>query len=215
MKDLIVRCSELKKMMTLPKSKSTEFSETTMEWLVDKAFQYVTDYRPAITSRAMEKGKMVEDKSIDLLNNVYFTEYQKNTERKTNDWLTGECDIVEGNLIRDVKSSWSIDTFPKIQHQAEKIIKSSGYDWQGRGYMLLWDKDQFSVDFCLVDTPIELIPAYEDLMKHYVDRLSPLVRVTSTYFDRDKEVEEKMFEQYQRCNIKYKEIVEELKIKNS
>ena len=60
----------------------------------------------------MQKGIDCEQQSIDLLNNVEFRlskPYVKTQERKSNEWITGECDIydAETRTIRDIKtSSW-------------------------------------------------------------------------------------------------------------
>ena len=104
----------------------------------------------------MQKGIDCEQASIDLLNTAEFRfskPYIKNTERKSNDWITGECDIYdpESRLIRDIKTSWSMYTFPLFDTECKD------YEWQMRGYMWLWDCDTASVDYCLVDTPEHLI----------------------------------------------------------
>ena len=56
----------------------------------------------------MQKGIDCEQQSIDLLNNVEFRlskPYVKNSERKSNQWITGECDIYDADTrtIRDIK----------------------------------------------------------------------------------------------------------------
>jgi hypothetical protein len=151
------------------------------------AAQEVYGYDKTISSKPIEKGLMVEDQSIELLNGVLFTNFTKNKERKTNDWITGECDVRDDHRIIDIKSSWSLDTFPKlIKHGMD-----TGYEWQGRGYMMLEDKPGFAIAYCLVDTPVELI-GYEDETLHYVSHIQPELRVTMVPYKRDLALEEKI-----------------------
>src|SRR3546814_17941345 len=82
-------------------------------------------------------------RSIELYNSVFFTDHKKNTERRTNDWITGECDIFDGRTIKDIKSAWSLATFPKTPASAH----DSGYEWQGRAYMWLWGAEEFELAF--------------------------------------------------------------------
>ena len=156
--------------------------------------QLMYGYEDEVTSKYMTKGIMVEDCSIQLINDVFFTAYQKNTERKWNDWLTGECDIFAGTKIIDVKSSWSVQTFPASQSAAKDV----GYEWQGRAYMMLWDVDQFEVIHCLVNTPEELI-GYENEKFHIVDYINPELRVTRVCYERDKSLEDKIKQRVEDC----------------
>ena len=152
------------------------------------AGEFVYSYEKLVTSKYMEKGSMVEQQSIDLYNSVFFTDHQKNTERRETDWMTGECDIVTSRRIIDIKSAWSLDTFPKTADQAHDSI----YEWQGRAYMRLWDRPEFELAWCLVDTPDELI-GYEDEQLHFFEhRLDPHMRITTKLYQRDLELEARM-----------------------
>lgn len=148
------------------------------------AKQFVYQYSPDFSSKAMQKGIICEDLSIELYNDVFFTNYTKNTLRKENEWISGECDIDGSDRIIDIKSSWSLQTFPAFTDDAH----DSGYEWQGRGYMMLWNKDIFELAYCLVTTPDELI-GYESAGIHVVDHIPPELRVTSMIYDRDKSKE--------------------------
>ncbi len=109
----------------------------------------------------------------------------KNTERRENDWLSGECDVVQAHRITDIKSSWSLATFPALSDDG----RDADYEWQGRAYMMLWDKPEFEIAYCLVSTPDELI-GYEDVDLHYVDHINPALRVTSVLYQREIALEE-------------------------
>jgi hypothetical protein len=160
-------------------------AKTTCERL---AKQFVYGYDSVMTSKYTEKGTQVEDQSIALRNQVFFTNYKKNTERRTNEWITGECDlIIPGNRVIDIKSSWSLDTFPATSKAGE----DKTYEWQGRAYMWLWDVPEFEINYCLVNTPDELI-GYEDTALHYVDHIEPELRVTRVVYRRDLALEQKI-----------------------
>ena len=53
---------------------------------------------------------------------------------------------------------------------------ANDYEWQMRGYMMLWDCDTAIVDYCLVDTPEHLI-GYEQRELHIVSHIDPEKRV--------------------------------------
>jgi hypothetical protein len=180
-----IRASSLGKIMTEPKNKSEVLSEGAKTFLEDMAKEFVYGYHKVVSSKEMEKGLLVEDESIELYNSVFFCDLKKNTERRNNDWITGECDVLHGPKIVDIKSSWSLATFPATS--AAGIDKD--YEWQGRAYMMLWDLDQFENAYCLVNTPDELI-GYEAQDLHYVDHIQPELRVTITPYKRDKDKED-------------------------
>lgn len=190
------RASSLADIMTEPKSKSEVLSVGAKTVIEKLAKQIVYGYDEEVSSKAMEKGILVEQQSIDLYNEVFFTNHAKNTVRKTNDWITGECDIVTPSKIIDIKSSWSLSTFPATAARGE----DKTYEWQGRAYMWLWDVDQFEVAYCLVNTPDELI-GYEQQELHYVDHINPELRVTRVFYERDRKLEEVIKQRVEDANL--------------
>lgn len=175
-------------------------------FLEDMAKEYIYGFHEVVTSKYMEKGTLVEDECIELYNTVFFTDLKKNKERKENQWITGECDLhIPLRKIVDIKASWSLSTFPATS--AAGI--DSGYEWQGRAYMWLWDVDEFENAFCMVNTPDELI-GYEDPELHYVDHINPALRVTITPYKRDKALEEKIKVKVEAANKYLDELVERI-----
>jgi hypothetical protein len=182
------RASSLAEIMTDPKGKDEVLSVGAKTACEKLAKQFVYGYDEVVTGKYMDKGIQVEDQSIALVNQVFFTNYKKNTERKTNDWITGECDLIIPKVkVIDVKSSWSLATFPATSRAGE----DKTYEWQGRAYMWLWGVPEFEINYCLVNTPDELI-GYEDTAMHYVDHIEPELRVTRVIYQRDIALEEKM-----------------------
>lgn len=181
------RASSLGDIMTDPKEKNEILSKGAKTYLEKIAKEFVYGYSEVITGKYMEKGLIVEPESIELYNSVFFTNYAKNTERRTNQWVTGECDIFTGDRIIDIKSSWSLATFPATAAAG----MDKGYEWQGRAYMMLWDVDHFDIAYCMVNTPDELIK-YEQEELHFVDHIDPALRVTIVSYERDLALEEKI-----------------------
>lgn len=156
-------------------------------FLKSLAKEYLYGYHAVISTKYMDKGLAVEPESIALYNSVFFTHHKKNTQRRQDDILTGECDLFTGKRIIDIKSAWNLDTFPAFSEDAHDVL----YEWQGRAYMRLWDCDEFELAYCLVNTPEELI-RYEQPDLHIVDHIPPERRVTSLIYTRDMELEKKI-----------------------
>lgn len=208
-----IRCSSLALIMTTPKeidahlvtpeveaikaktsAKRTPEEAALLKRLLDESLsagakthvqefarELVYGYHTVIGSKYMEKGLIVEDEAIALYNDVFFTNHKKNKERRENEWLTGECDIYDPDAREtiDTKSSWAVNTFPATPQEGEDIT----YEWQGRGYMMLWDTDMHKVAYCLVNTPPELIK-YEQEDLHFVDHIDERLRVTIVKYPR-------------------------------
>ena len=175
--------SSLGKIMTSAKGKGPEvLSVGAMTYCYERAKEFVYGYRPEISSKYLEKGLLVEDEAIQLYNLVNFTQYKKNTVRIENDCLTGECDIDGDDEIIDIKSAFSLATFPAISSRIDAKL----YDWQGRAYMILYDKPKFKIAYCMISTP-EHLCQYDDSTLHEVDHIDPSLRVTVREFERDEE----------------------------
>ena len=127
-KQLIVHASECHKLMTNPKRKGDELSETTKKWLKEKAVEEVLGLRKKITTKPMIKGTVCEQKSIDLYNKVMLTNYQKNSLSKEQNGFTGTPDLLGKERVVEIKTSWDASTFPFFKDEVNKLIKRSGYD---------------------------------------------------------------------------------------
>ena len=192
------RCSSLGKLMTEPRSKSEGvLSVGAKTYIRELAAQEIFGVEFEVSSKAIEKGIEVEGDSIDLLNSVRGLSLFKNTERKYNDFITGECDLFDAEAKRghDIKSSWSIATFPITVADCEDRL----YEWQMRGYMALWDADEWEVNYCLVDTPDRLI-GFEPMPLHVVSHLPEWMRVTTWTVKRDLEKEAAIYEKVKAAN---------------
>lgn len=199
------RASSLADIMTEPKSKTEVLSVGAKTAIIQMAREFVYGYDSIVSTKYMTKGIECEDQSIDLLNSVLFTDYKKNTERKTNDWITGEADLVCEDCIRDIKTSWSLDTFPVL----EEMCDNKTYWWQMQAYMWLYEKPKAEVCYCLIDTPEELI-GYENRALHQVSHIAPELRVTRWKIDRDDDAIAKIAPKVEAARDYYQQIIDRI-----
>lgn len=150
------RCSAIGKIMTDPKKKSDKLSVTCLSyvhsWIKSQPEFYDRDIN--FRSKYTAKGNFCEKGAIELAAGFYgWGNVQKNEERRSNGYITGEADIVLPDSIEDVKNSWSQETFPLFHTE----IPIDGYGWQGQGYMELWEKPKFGLVYALMDAPERLV----------------------------------------------------------
>ncbi len=151
-----IRCSSLGSLFTDPKSKADkdagELSKTAKTHLVEVYADTRWGRYEEITSKEIEKGNLCEADIIEILGFADNKPYKKNTERKTNEWITGEADIVD-EIIIDSKASWNAVSYLK------RIIETLDSDhwYQLQGYMMLWDKPAARVSYVLVNCPFSIL----------------------------------------------------------
>ena len=207
MREILIRCSSLGKIMTEPKTKTEGIlSVGAKTYIRELAQQEILGVEFSFSSKETEKGIEVEDESIALLNRVRGLSLAKNTERKSNGLITGECDLYDAERKRghDLKSSWSAKTFPGWVVDCEDKL----YEWQMRGYMLLWDADEWEVNYALVDTPERLI-GFESLAMHVVSHIPEHMRLTSWTIQRDFAKERAIAEKVEAAREYYAKVVQE------
>lgn len=147
----------------------------------------VYGFEPAeLATRPILKGRAVEDECIQMLARITGRPLVKNTQRRTNGLIAGECDIWDEQLRHgsDVKAPYSMTSMPIVLADCY----DSGYEWQMRGYSLLWDAISWSVDYVLVDTPEDLI-GFEPQALHFVSHIPERLRWTSWQVTRDRALE--------------------------
>jgi hypothetical protein len=104
-----------------------------------------------IHSKYFDKGNMVEVECIDLMASVLDKGMAfKNLETKEDEYFIGTCDVELDECIVDVKSVWG----RKGLHAACNGLDKD-YEWQLRGYMELWNKQNAILFYGLIDTPEE------------------------------------------------------------
>jgi hypothetical protein len=148
-----------------------------------------------------------------MYNGFFFTNLEKNTERKSNDWIEGEPDAISDKII-DFKSAWSSETFPASISDAEKKIKKAGYEAQLRGYMWLWGLDSAELVYGLVDTPEYLIEWEQNRSIHEVEHLAVHLRLTCVQYERDKDYEMLIKSKVEDCRKFAEQYMKEIESKH-
>ena len=196
------RCSSLHLIMGEPRKKGEVLSETAKSAVLKMAKQIVYGVEFSISNKYVSKGLAVEQMSIDLLNKVRGTNYVKNSERKTNDHITGEADIVTDTHGIDIKSPWSLETLPLTAEEGDK----PEYEWQARGYMMLYDLPRWEIVYVGVDTPPELCK-WDPPQMHAFWRVPPHKRITTVDYTRDQALEDKIKEKCEAAADLLKQLV--------
>lgn len=207
MREIKIRASSVGKIMTNPRSKSEGILSTGAKtYLREIAKQEIFGIEFEVDSKEMAKGREVEEDSIALLNSVRGLALVKNTERRSNAWITGECDLYDPSTRKgyDLKSSWSAKTFPGWLPDCE----DSTYEWQMRAYMWLWDADEWEVVYALVDTPERLI-GFEPLQMHIVSHIPDHMRLTGWTIKRDLDKEAQMIERVEAAREYMLEVIQQ------
>ena len=203
---MIFRASSLGKLMTTSRSKTDVLSVTAKSYIKQVAKQNYFGYQNQISSRYIDKGQQQEQDSIDLINTVRMESYTKHIGRVNKDYLSGECDILTADTIIDTKTSWSLDTWPELPEEGI----NSDYEWQMRAYMMLYDKPQAEVIYCLVTTDPDLLSSFDDRELHQVDHIPADKRITVLKYDRDILIETEIMERLQLCSEYYDNYMQQL-----
>lgn len=190
------RCSKLGDLMTEPRAKKDILSQTTLTYLNEIFIGEQTGREKDISNKYMMKGLLQEEDSISLLTDVTGKFYIKNAEKFENLYVKGTPDIVD-DVIIDIKTSWDIWTFAKAE-------VSKDYYWQLQGYMWLTGRKKAVLNYCLVNSPDQLIQ--DELRKlswkmFMIDPIDPLyleaeakTRLNMTFDDIKPEYRVKTFE---------------------
>lgn len=198
--------SSIGKIMTNARSKSEILSETAKSYIKSVAKQDFFGYNVDLNNKYVIKGQEQEQDSINLLNAVRMTSYVKNDKRLINDIMTGECDILLDNHIIDIKTSWSLETFPALPEDG----MNKDYEWQLRAYMYLYDRPTAELIYCMVTTNDDLLSQWDNLSLHRVDHIDPDKRVTVIPFERDQDLESQMIEKLDAASELYVNYVNQL-----
>lgn len=207
----MIRCSSISQIMTKPKAKSAEWSQTAETAMLEAARERLFNVRKDLGDmKYIQKGIMCEDAGIQLYNDVFMYDLKKveASERRHNGIITGEPDLIATGSQKgvDIKVAWSLLTFPLTEDQAGK----KAYEWQARGYMCLFDLPEWEIAYCAVDTPEELVKPWDNPEHHYIDPAIPMHhRITVARYTRDMEIEREMLEKCEKANQRIDELVKE------
>jgi hypothetical protein len=196
--------------MTNARSKSEVLSETAKSYIKSIAKQDFYGYNIELNNKYIIKGIEQEQDSIDLVNAVRFTDYKKNKVRLETELMTGECDILLDEAIIDIKTSWSLETWPATAEDGDESL----YEWQGRAYMYLYDRPSFELIYCMVSTDpnndFGLLNQWDNMSLHRVDHIDAAKRITVIRYERDIDLELAMLERLRHASEFYVQYVNKL-----
>jgi hypothetical protein len=155
--ETLIRASSVGYLMTEPVTKADKeaglLSKTAQKHLLDVYISEKYNRRRDIQTKQMKKGIEVEQESIDLLSMYLKKPFTKNTERFSNKYITGLPDIIDGDTIIDIKSSYDLWTF--LGNLPDKL--DSLYYAQLQSYMWLTSANKGIIAYCLSNTPESII----------------------------------------------------------
>ncbi|OOF39974.1 translocation protein TolB precursor [Rodentibacter mrazii] len=206
------RCSGLADFM--PQKRGGEGLSDTAKSAVRKIAKFdLFGYQDFEGNKYTEKGNLLEEQAIKLSGRKRGLPLKKNTERRENEWITGECDIYvpSRKLIIDTKCSWDIGSHPFFTDEAADKAKKAGYDIQMQGYMWLWDCEEAQIDFVLFPTPYEMLSSY-DSPERYIDLVEQIPqdkRITTVVVKRDNALIDKIKDRVDAAKIYYQACIEQ------
>jgi hypothetical protein len=156
-------------------------SDTCIEYLME-VYAWETVGKVAVTKEMdidfLQKGKLAEDDSLLLLSRVDKHVYVKNTERVSNEYLSGEPDtflgesIMQATKIPDIKTCWDYPGFLKKIHQRVDV----DYKQQIQGYCDITGAAEGEIAYCLVNMPHSMMLDFKKRLFYkgnYVSEESP------------------------------------------
>lgn len=202
---LMFRASQIGRIMAYPDK--DKLPDGAITYIQELASQSILEWKDKDNSFfATEKGILVEDESIALFNSVTGNFFVKNAERRNNGLITGECDIIDDNIVWDIKSSYS-----KKTHELFINLKSNKlYFWQLVSYAELWNVSEAGLAKVLVDTPMGLIDTRKDENDwHIVSHIEPRKRVTYKSMQVTTELKEQLMNRAKLAQNKLNEMLAE------
>lgn len=203
-----LRLDELEKKSTLTPNMVAELAELQVRKdngkkiiLSDTFIGYLMEHYAWVTAKKkrvsremsyiqyVEKGKDVEQESIELLSRIEGIEYVKNEERVYNEFLSGEPDLFIGDhimnatKISDIKSCWD---YPGFLQKINNGIEPK-YEQQIQGYMAITGATEGEIAYCLVNTPLKQIKDFHDDLL----RKMPVISAESPEFIAEWEILER------------------------
>lgn len=182
-------------------------SETAKSFVESIWLQKQYGYRDILTTKEILKGRLCEQDSISLLDEVYplsvFRQTEKRGKEKENGFFRGRCDIdlPSYDMVEEIKTVWDLKIFFNIKDEKDL------HTVQGNVYCDLYGRRSYALHYCLVDTPSDLIEkeagkyaflgrgtdefveVFDQLSRnHKVGHIPPNERVKTFVVERDDEL---------------------------
>ncbi len=145
--ELLFRCHSLGDIMGVKGLGKTGMKRAMYTYMEAK-----TGRTKQFSSKYTEKGITNESESIEIVSAHLDVTLIKNEQRLSNEFITGECDVLSEQMVLDVKNSWDIFTFTDACMEL-----NSDYEWQLQGYMELYGKNRSKLCYVLTNAPDALV----------------------------------------------------------
>ena len=188
-----IRCSAIGQIMTNSRTKG-QLSKTAQSYIETWIKEQIYKRRKVVTTKYMEKGNIVEDRSIAFAGRVLNADIIKNEQRYENELLVGTPDVITDDYVIDVKNSWDCFTFPLFYEN----VPNKDYFYQAQGYMALTGLSHYKLIYTLLDTPDSLIERefkyaseldYDTFAKDYrYSEIDEAYRIRIFEIERDEDV---------------------------
>lgn len=150
----LFRCSELGNII----SKSGKLTDGIKTYIQECFIGEIYNVRKEAYGKALEKGVLCEEDGITMLQNIYPGQLLvKNRDEKRNRFIKGSCDVFKNQIVHDIKNAYTLFTFGKAE-------QSWLYQWQVKGYAVLWGVTKGRLFYCLNNMPEQMILEEERLL---------------------------------------------------
>jgi hypothetical protein len=174
-----VRASSMGALMSRGRTKGELFGATARE-IISDAIRFNRDgTEKDLSVKYLSKGIQNESEALEMFLNNKGVKFEKDDDgfvvtnklRRFNDYVTGEPDWCDENILADVKCSWSASSFPDVLKKPSNDLKKINKDYwfQMQCYMWLFDRQTSFLAYCLTDTPDDLFEKevyYKTLQKN-------------------------------------------------
>lgn len=148
------RCSALGNII----SKSGKLTDGVKTYVQECFIGEIYGVRKEAYGKALEKGVLCEEDGISMLQNIYPGQLLiKNKEEKSNEFIKGSCDVFKNSIVHDIKNAYTLFTFGKAD-------LSWLYEWQVKGYAMLWKVKAGRLFYCLNNMPEQMLLEEERLL---------------------------------------------------
>jgi hypothetical protein len=202
--DFKIRCSAIGQIMTNSRKKG-ELSKTAQSYIDTWIKEQIYNRRKVVTTKYMEKGNIVEDRSIAFAGRVLNADITKNQQRYENELLIGTPDVITDDYVFDLKNSWDCFTFPLFKSD----VPNTDYLYQAQGYMALTGLHHYKLIYTLMDTPDSLIENefkfssqldFDTFAADYrYNKIDDAYRIRIFEIERDDEVIAAIYERVKEC----------------
>jgi len=146
--------SQIGRIMTNPRSKSEVLSETAKTRIEEKFIEDQFGVYKDFWTKEINKGNECEPESIEFMSTTLdLFGAKKNLQKFENETFKGTPDVIYNGVVYDVKTSWSLFTFPMFEDE----IPKKDYLYQMQAYMDLTGLKSAKIVYVLTDATEKMI----------------------------------------------------------